>query len=510
MTRIEFDLATLKISDLDPNVFLDAETVAVLIPLRSIGRTNEHIDICWDYVEASWAAEKLAAEAGSAEVVEEYVAEAHLTRLKLTLMAPSPSFQERLEDVVVVFEAQQDDGSGEGERYQGLREAIADYEESLADCDPRLPELVESYFANFISGAMYQMRYDAPDYYDELVKKHPEYELGFSKSPYSGRLGAECYASIDSWLIPNSVELDTFFSGTGQNYRRADFIKGEVLVIAGKSFVLSDGMVAYFPMSQYFKSRVCAGFARRHDEDIWPPDQFAWLDATFTHSPFGEYLREGVPESLRGPDSRRESCLLHNTGTLIVIDDGSYNHILYDTKPLDERATKNVHEKIGDMSRDVAAAMGLSDTIALDWKSLSDEQFEQLCYDVLFAHAMFDSSTIRKLGSSRSRDGGRDIEIREAARAPGGKGRKWIFQCKLTQSNSLGATRVLDIGDMLDQYGAEGFGVMTSALIDATLYDKIDSICGSRSILSLNFSGLELARTLVRNSAIRKRYFPES
>jgi hypothetical protein len=123
---------------------------------------------------------------------------------------------------------------------------------------------------------------------------------------------------------------------------------------------------------------------------------------------------------------------------------------------------------------------------------------------------MFDSSTIRKLGSSRSRDGGRDIEIREAARAPGGKGRKWIFQCKLTQSNSLGATRVQDIGDMLDQYGAEGFGVMTSALIDATLYDKIDSICGRRSILSLNFSGLELARTLVRNSAIRKRYFPDS
>lgn len=266
MTRIQFDLASLKLSDLGAIDLSGAETVAVLIPMRSIGRTNEHIDICWDYVEASWAAENMAAEAGSAEVAEEYFAEAYLTRLRLTLTDIGPGFRGRLENVVVVFQAQQDDGSGEGESYQSLRDAIADYEESLADCDPRLPELVESYFANFLSGAIHQMRYDAPDYYDELVKKHPEYELGFHKSPYSGRLGADCYASIDSWLIPNGVELDTFFSATGQNYRRADFVAAEVLVIAGKSFVLSEGMVAYFPMNQYFKSRVCAGFARRHDE----------------------------------------------------------------------------------------------------------------------------------------------------------------------------------------------------------------------------------------------------
>jgi Restriction endonuclease len=287
-------------------------------------------------------------------------------------------------------------------------------------------------------------------------------------------------------------------------------MKGEVLVIAGKSFVLSDGMVAYFPMSEYFKSRACASLARRHDEDSWPPDHFGWIDATFTHSPLGESLAEYLPESLLGTGPRRESCLIHSTGTLVVIDDGSHSHVLYDTKPLDAPASKNLHEKIGDAIQAVSTAMGLSDTLTLDWKSLSDEQFEQLCYDILYAHARFDPSTIRKLGNSRSRDGGRDIEIREAAGPPGTKRRKWIFQCKLTQSTSLGATKVQDIGDMLDQYGAEGFGVMTSALIDATLYDKIDSVCGRRSIESLNFSVLELSRTLVRTPVIRKRYFPGS
>ncbi|RUY32281.1 hypothetical protein EN978_03910 [Mesorhizobium sp. M7A.F.Ca.US.001.04.1.1] len=244
--------------------------------------------------------------------------------------------------------------------------------------------------------------------------------------------------------------------------------------------------------------------------DIWPPDQFAWLDATFTHSPVGEYLREGMPAGLRAPGPRGESCLVHNTGTLIVVDDGTDTHVLYDTKPLEERATKNLYERICDTTRSLTATMGLSDSLTLDWRSLNDEQFEQLCYDILYAHAMFDSSTIRKLGSSRSRDGGRDIEIMEAARSAGNKGRKWIFQCKLTQSNSLGATKVQDIGDMVDLHAAEGFGVMTSALIDATLYDKIDGICDRRSIRTLNFSVLELNRVLVRNPTVRKRYFPNS
>ncbi len=56
----------------------------------------------------------------------------------------------------------------------------------------------------------------------------------------------------------------------------------------------------------------------------------------------------------------------------------------------------------------------------------------------------------------------------------------------------------------------ERFLEEASALIDATLYDKIDGICDRRSIKTLNFSVLELNRVLVRNPTIRKRYFPDS
>jgi hypothetical protein len=146
--------------------------------------------------------------------------------------------------------------------------------------------------------------------------------------------------------------------------------------------------------------------------------------------------------------------------------------------------------------------------IACDWSSLADEQFERLCYDIILTHPRFDPDTIRKHGKSRSRDGGRDIEILDMPRPGEGRRRKWIFQCKLVSgTGSLSATKVLDVGDMLDHYDVGGFGVITSAPIDATLYDKLDAVCDRRGVEKLIFSVLELERALARNPVIRERYF---
>jgi hypothetical protein len=60
---------------------------------------------------------------------------------------------------------------------------------------------------------------------------------------------------------------------------------------------------------------------------------------------------------------------------------------------------------------------------------------------------------------------------------------------------------------MLDQYSAEGFGVMVSAPIDATLYDKLDGVCGKRGIAQMHFSALELERAVARSCALGDRYF---
>lgn len=60
---------------------------------------------------------------------------------------------------------------------------------------------------------------------------------------------------------------------------------------------------------------------------------------------------------------------------------------------------------------------------------------------------------------------------------------------------------------MLEHYNAQGFGVMTSAPIDATLYDKLDAICSKCKIEQINFSVLESERALYYDDILRCRYF---
>src|SRR3546814_9960588 len=82
--------------------------------------------------------------------------------------------------------------------------------------------------------------------------------------------------------------------------------------------------------------------------------------------------------------------------------------------------------------------------------------------------------------------------------------RKWIFQCKLVSGKgSLSATKVVDIGDLLDHYDVGGYGVMTSAPIDATLYDKLDAVCDRRGVEKMAFSVLELERSEEHTSELQ-------
>ncbi|WP_316195591.1 MULTISPECIES: hypothetical protein [unclassified Bradyrhizobium] len=501
-THLELDLSDAWLSDLVELDIRSLETATVYLPLPSVGSTNMHSDICADYLDASWAAEKLAAAADKATVRDDYEIR-HKTRLKLELLGIHPEFLGAIEDSIVLFQG----GDEREDRYKEIRNTVYEFEENLDTYNPALPEIIDDYFANLVNGAYYEYRSESPDYYESEIAKYPERQLGFHKTALSHRLGASSFVSKDSWLVPASVGVDHFFETTEQKYRLDDFVTGTIFMIGGKSFVRSDELTAYFPMSQYFKSRVCASFALRDDEDTWPWD---WNDAVFTHAPFRERLPPHVPDEFRAGRETRERCLVHPTGTLVILDDDRFRHFLYDTAPLNLVAVKQVHEELAELAGSLAPLIGLSPSLSCDWSSLTDEDFEQLCYDLIFAHPKFDSDTIRKLGKSRSRDGGRDIEVHEVAVHPGARPRKWLFQCKLiTDRSSLTARKLQDLGDMLEIHGAEGFGVMTSAPIDATLYDKMNAICGKRGLSQLHFSKLEIERALVRYPSVRDRYFRE-
>jgi len=244
-------------------------------------------------------------------------------------------------------------------------------------------------------------------------------------------------------------------------------------------------------MAPYLESSACADVVQRDPDDV--DDEF---DAPHTGSIVG--FLEG-----------RNRAWLHASGVFALVEGEQFHQLLLvEGRPIAPTALDSRVKSIAALQSRLLGAGGLSQSIRCAWDTLNDEQFEELCYDVIRLHPKIETSSVRKLGKSRSRDGGRDIVAFEARKPADGPPIKWIFQCKLiTDGRSLGGSRLQDVGDMLDQYNAQGFGVMTSAPIDATLYDKLDAVCGKRSILRRDYSVLELERELHARPAIRARYF---
>ena len=60
------------------------------------------------------------------------------------------------------------------------------------------------------------------------------------------------------------------------------------------------------------------------------------------------------------------------------------------------------------------------------------------------------------------------------------------------------------------QYGAKGYGIFTSAVIDSTLYDMLDGFERNMGIdTSIRMSKYELERFFNRNQQLKNKYFED-
>ncbi|NIK00360.1 restriction endonuclease [Xanthomonas cannabis] len=490
---------------LDPKGY---DQIVVYVPLPTFGSTQSYIDICRDLLDASWAIERIAA---LAKFVSTDDAQGDRRCIRTILIGPMQGIFEAITDCALLFNHLGDSADDAAlEKLQDLREQVYDFEDGLENFVPRAPQIIDWYFAN-LHAANYELRSEAAESWSSQMARFPERRLGFHRSAFSSVLGGSCYVSRSGWLVPLSVEPDRFFAETEQKYRLEHFLPADFLIIEGQAFVHHDGLLVRFPSGRYFESQVCAGLVTQDDEDAerWSSDPFRALrsPATKTTAPKGN-SREGAIEHM---SALTEGCYLHETGTLALVNDGHFLHFLYDVRPANLQTSKALRLASAQLTDELSTATGSVLSFKCDWTKLDDEAFEELCYQLIFDNPKFDSDTIRKLGKSRSRDGGRDIVVCEAPVGVRVAPRKWIFQCKLvTKGSSLGAARLLDIGDMLEQYGAQGFGVITSAQMDATLYDKLDSICSKRRVEQYHLSVMELERALGRNRRVRQKFFPSS
>jgi hypothetical protein len=489
-----FDLAEALPADLDQLDFSSLSKIEIIIPLPSFGSSNSYIDICSDLLDAAWIVERLALHADVIRVLEggnSYSAILH---------SPRPSVLGALEEAFLLVCEDLEDDHTVSLRIQDIRSEVWDFQDRLDTYRFRVSEIIDHYWANMQS-AYHELRSEAPDLYREHMERFPERRLGFHRSAESLKLQASVFASRDSWLLSREIDLNSFFYSNGQDYQLGDFVSGEVVTVGAHVLAIAAELVIEFPNAAYFRSRVCSGIALRDEDGLPELDLFA--DEGPLVSPYGRTPGQEYPPF-------GELCLIHKTGTMIIVGTSDWWHLLYDAQPLPEAIVRKLMEQSADLTEKLMASIGLSGNLTCPWDTMDDDAFETLCYDLIFSNPKFDRESIKRMGKSRARDGGRDIEVREAPGRPGVAARKWIFQCKLVKGDaSLGRGRVMDVGDMLDQYAAQGFGIMTSAIIDSGLYDKIESICTKRQVQQYHFSKLELERALARSPAIRRRYFPE-
>ncbi|WP_130617172.1 restriction endonuclease [Dyella amyloliquefaciens] len=449
--------------------FLDlvyGQTEALIkIPLPSHGRTNSYLDLCSDLLDASYFCETLAVEFDCGKLERKYD-----KYDDFFLLSVGFSDAKRLASALCrlqwVFNTP-DDSSLEGVP-NIVREAVIDYETMLTEKPLRYPEIVDAYLANRINGAYYEC--DKTDLFEEFTK-YPERRFGFWRSPYFNGEASAIYVSSEAWLIPSGLTAKEAFVRYQYPEDEFSLLHADLISVDQTAAFLSERMLLTLPLRKLAEGMACMRFV---EEDIM---QTLWTGNTrFFVSEFKDF------------------ALVESAGMAAVffsLTEARFESIAQTATQLFEKHRSETYS---------------DPTIKIDWSSFDDEKFEELCYDLVYHDPRFDKATIRKMGKSRSRDGGRDIVAMTRAtvvEAP----RKFIFQCKAIASHrSLTTTNLGSMSDVIDQYGARGYVVMTCGYIDATVIDRLEGIASTRSLEVGTWSRFEIERFLARRPSLLARY----
>lgn len=443
--------------------------------MSSINSSNSYLDIIQDYLDASFVAEELGKSSSfvNAKEISRYPY-SPLCRYEFSV-SDIDAFAKRLNELSLVFSKEPSDDILE--KYQ---DEMAAYEASLDDRLFLCPELIDGYYANLIEGAYIELGSElGKGYLKKEYKKYPERRFGFWKSAYSKTAGQMIYVSRECWILPN----------------KSDFQKILVEQLGFPEFEIYDE-------AHRFNWNGTDYFAGKHAVVLLP------VNAILQAQRFVRYfLLKQKPNAFTAYNFLPEpKHLLSHSGYSMMIDDGMYVYLFF-PESLRENRIHDLYKETAVLFESLANLSGVSKEIKLSWAGFDDEKFESLCYDIIYHSPQFDNTTIRKMGKSRSRDGGRDITVYTNER-PGKAKKLYILQCKFTKvGSSLTTQKVENISDTVMQYGAQGYGVMSPVVIDATLYDRIDDICEKFKIESRNWSIFEIERFIAGHPALKQRYF---
>ncbi|MFN6482378.1 MULTISPECIES: hypothetical protein [unclassified Nostoc] len=360
------------------------------------------------------------------------------------------------------------------------------------------PDIADFYIANFVAG-IYSLYEDEEEeeqekLIEELYNKHPEWRYSFWRSYWSNNVGFDLYVSSDSWITPVNVDVgDLLKQKGGFYYRLPTMLEAQKISFLNQDpIVFNESSIILYPKNKIDNAQICS-------KEIWAKNygyQSQNSDLIVTYNNFNN-------------DSLINKIFLSQEGEIIIAYDKVAQYIIFNNN-LDKVSKETINKYLDITINFTGSAknlLGISSKIACNWHELDDEKFEELCYDIILCR--YQPYKIVKMGKSRSRDGGRDIEFTTFPRT--GKNNKtsikWIVQCKLIKDGSSLTGKKVEVADTVAQYGADGFCVMTSGVIDSTLHDKLEGIARNRDIEIDEWSRLEIERFLAKHPEIRDRYF---
>jgi len=509
------DLNHLEDEEVESRIAAACNPLRFDVRLPSVGFTNEPTDIAEDYVDAAFFAEKAGKHCESIEACPVDLKHGLLIRFTMTPQDVSALIGE-IRRIQPWFDSDNHDPSEE------LRNEVCEFFDGFLEADLRVPELGDSYMANFLAGS----RYDENQ--EEFNRKCPTWQWGHWRSFAADRLGCEFYTSsvLDgTWIVlGNRATVERLLRDYGGFSTDGSHLHCAKPLQVGRNphLLIGPQVVTQVPSGQLDKAvscwSSCIAPELTHSYNVsdmatTDSDGSGWPELRDREA-FGRRYQERF---IRFEQRRRSRCkyryglswAMTESGDAIVCGDESINFVAF-THTSDRLRPEAIQdllpdtERVLEMLRDQA---GLGPAAQLDWSLLSPEQFEDLCYDVILRSGRFDDKTIRKHGKTRSRDGGRDIEVWTLPRVEQ-PAHKWILQCKLvTNGRALAGSKVA-VADVIDQYGADGFGVMTNEVIDSTLYDKLDAIASRRGIQLDTWDGRRLQRFLRIRPDLMQCYFP--
>lgn len=485
--------------------------VQVSFPLSSIGSAQDPADIADDYVRAGYFGETLAAHCSKAKVKIERAG--HMTVCRFTMSIENTTGF--AQDYHTLYSLTDDAPDFD------LSDDLMHFEATLFKRKFRMPVLGDNYVANFINGTVY---FENRRHWN---KRFPTWKWGFWRSFYSRRIGAATYTSCDNegaWIIlagrPKAEKaLEKYGGFSSEGSRLFDALP---IRVSRNTHMLVNSTTAVRVPTQTLERAVrcwerCLSPKNWRSESA--PDTFSWLGQSeeYRDSPEERWrrLNEDAARDLEHRKSNWEHRLFFSWG---MTEDGGAvccgNDIVTCVAFLgsSERARPSqINSVLVELESGAALLqqqLGRNLDHRIDLNLLNPEKFEELCYDIILRCGHFDEKTARRHGRTKSRDGGRDIEIwsRPGLRKPA---IKWIFQCKFIRTGkSLAASRV-SISDVVDQYNASGFGVMTNESVDSTLYDKLDAIANRRCVSTDVWDGVHIRRFVAVRSDLLRRYFPD-